>query len=185
MRSGAPGSTPDTWRALPPARSHSAQNLKAARTVTVYYRWHPHFGLTLRVLRQQRYGLCVCFVCEAPSGISCSLPSWMCDPECFTLTLGERLISVDALIELRHLLDNLHVPSACDTASQISPKEGIDEADHQEVLPAPAVKSATSRPGRKLGRSSQQAKRTESGSDGVTAPRSARRVSSVRQRRQG
>jgi hypothetical protein len=98
------------------------------KTVTLHYRWHPFFGLTLRVLRQQKYGDRVCLVCEGPSGTSSSFPSWMCSPESSGFILGAPQISVEALLELRLLLDTLQVSSACDTASRVSSsKEGADE----------------------------------------------------------
>src|SRR5215472_16266242 len=106
MPPAVPAPTPNISGARQPAESHNAQNLKTVRTVTVYYRWHPHVGLTLRVLRRQQHGIRVCFVCVGPSGMSCSLPSWMCDPECASFTLGAPRISVDALVELRHLLED-------------------------------------------------------------------------------
>lgn len=168
---------PHTSDAPPPAESHNAQYSKTVRTVTVYYPWHPHVGLTLRVLRQQKYGIRVCFVCEGPSGTSCSLPSWMCDPECSSFTLGAPRISVDALLELRHLLDNLHVPSACDTASRISPKEGIDEKVRQDL--GQSDKSAFARPGRKPKHPGRETKRTEPSPDGITAPRSPGKLPNV------
>ena len=102
----------------------------------------------------------------------------MCDPECSSFTLGAPRISVDALIELRRLLDNLHGSSACDTASRISPKEGIDEKVRQENLRTD--KSAAAGPARKPRHSSRQPDSTEPSPDGATAPRSARKALNVK-----
>jgi hypothetical protein len=120
--------TQDTSGALQPAESHYAQQSKCAKTVVLHYRWHPLCGLTLRVVRQQKYADRVYLVCEDPFGTSCSFPGWMCNPECSGFSLGTPQISVEALLELRHLLDSLQVASTCDTALQISSSmEGADE----------------------------------------------------------
>jgi hypothetical protein len=178
---------PDTSDARLPAKSHNAQHSKNAKTVTLHYRWHPLCGATLRVLRQQKYGDRVCLICEGPSGTSCSFPSWMCSPESSGFTLGAPQISVEALVELRHLLDTLQVSSACDTASRISSsKEGADEKARGQAG-SRTDKTAPARASSKRGHSGRQTTRTRMRTDGVTPqrrPRISPKRKRSRQRRQ-
>ncbi len=55
--------------------------------------------------------------CQLPDGTISSLPAWMFSPECAQLSLGSPLIAVEALLQLRDLLNALQVPSGCDKAS--------------------------------------------------------------------
>jgi len=125
---------PDTSSARPPARSHNAHSLESA---TVYYRWHPLFGLALTVRRRQRHREGESLLCESPSGRLLSLPCWMCSPECLQFSLGSPLISVDALGSLRALLDMCHTSSNRDKAScRLSHKEDGDEKIRNTAGPA-------------------------------------------------
>jgi hypothetical protein len=79
--------------------------------VKVYYRWHPLFGLALPVKRREKHRNGERVLCQAPDGRLHSLPGWMCDPECLQFSLGSALICVEALSELRALLDLWHTSS--------------------------------------------------------------------------
>ena len=74
----------------------------------MYYRWHPLFGLSLPVHKRRKSsnGERVSFV-SFLTARSASLPSWMLNPECAHFSFGAPLVSVEALCELRHLLDSL------------------------------------------------------------------------------
>src|SRR5213076_3340074 len=108
----------------PPIQLHNAYDFE---TVTIYYRWHPLFGLTVpvRMRRKDRAGQRI--YCESDGKIY-PIPSWMLSPECSQLLLGPPLISAEALGELHDLLKSLPIRGGCDKASlNSSPKEGIDE----------------------------------------------------------
>ncbi len=62
-----------------------------------------------------------------------TIPSWMLTPECAQLSFGPPQISVEALIELQHLLSTLQLTSTCDK-SELTPtrKEGVDDEANGE-----------------------------------------------------
>jgi hypothetical protein len=79
----------------------------------------------LRVRKREKKRRGEYIFCELPDHTICSWPAWMFSPEYARLSLGSPLIAVEALLELRDLLDALQVPSGCDKASlQPSPKGG-------------------------------------------------------------
>ena len=146
----------------PPARSHNAYNLE---TVTVYYRWHPFFGLSLPVRRRGQHREGERIYCEAPDGRICLLPHWMLSPECSRLPLGAPRVSLAALGELHDLLAAWRAALSCDKASPTSTrKEGCGEESYEttqradeSVAPEPARRDHSRRP----------ARTTEPGSGGV------------------
>jgi hypothetical protein len=86
--------------------------------VTIYYRWHPLFGRSLRVCRREKKRRGEYIFYQLPDGTICSLPAWMFSPaECAQFSLGSPLIAAEALVQLRDVLDALQVPSGCDKAS--------------------------------------------------------------------
>ncbi|MCK6590688.1 MAG: DUF5372 family protein [Polyangiaceae bacterium] len=81
--------------------------------MTIHYRWHPLFGRSLRVVRYiTRIGRD--FVhCEMPDSTVARIPRWMTDAtECSAMAMGTPQLSLDALVELRRLLDTIAAPSA-------------------------------------------------------------------------
>ena len=58
---------------------HNAHSLEI---VTVYYRWHPFFGLSLPVWRRSKHRDDERIYCKAPDGRICVLPEWMLRAEC-------------------------------------------------------------------------------------------------------
>src|SRR6266566_6249725 len=80
----------------PPIQLHNAYGFEL---VTIYYRWHPLFGLSVpvRARRKDRAGERI--YCESDGQIY-PIPSWMLSPECLQLLLGPPLISAEALCEL-------------------------------------------------------------------------------------
>src|SRR5437016_588833 len=125
------------------AHSHNAHNLEM---VTVYYRWHPCFGLSLPVRRRSKHREGERIYCETPNSRICVLPNWMLSPECSHLSRGSPLVSVEALLELHDLLVAWQAPLHCDKPSlEPSRKEGrgeeISEAAQSadaSVAPQPA-----------------------------------------------
>ena len=118
----------------------ASHNAHLFETVTVYYRWHPLFGQSLRVCRRRWKNSTVCRLPDN-TGRLC-IPSWMLSPECARFSLGPPQISVDALLQLRHLLSSLQLTSACDKPSlNTHPHGGVDEA--KPKADRPAVQSVT------------------------------------------
>src|SRR5437868_7141488 len=134
MRSLGRALSPDISAAHPPAHLHNAHNLE---TVTVYYRWHPLFGLALPVWRRSKYGDGERIYCKEPDGRICVLPEWMLRPECAQWCLGSPLVSVDALVQLRNLLRDLQCSGSEDKGFlKLSRKEGSHEANSEPARSA-------------------------------------------------
>jgi hypothetical protein len=103
-------------------------NAHPFETVTVYYRWHPLFGLSLPVHKRRKTSNGERVFCQLPDGRLCAVPSWMLRPDCAQYSLGCPLISVEALCELRNLLAAWQTSGICGKALLKSPaKEGGDE----------------------------------------------------------
>ena len=108
----------------------ASRNAHLSETVTVYYRWHPHFGQSLRVYERKRERTGERMVCKLADNSTLAIPVWMLSSDCMQLMLGPRQISVEALLELRCLLSSLQTTSDCDKAS-LTPtcEEQVDEAN--------------------------------------------------------
>jgi hypothetical protein len=80
---------------------------------TVYYRWHPLYGQSLRAWRRMkdRHGEHV--FCELPNSTICSLPAWVFSPDCASFLIGTPQICAEALIELRDVLSAWQAPTDC------------------------------------------------------------------------
>ena len=111
-----------------PRHTNHPHNAHSLEIVTVYYRWHPLFGLSLPVHKRRKIRSGEQVSCQLPDGTQCSVPSWMLRPECAQFSFGPPLISVEALHELRHLLTAWQISATCDKALLGSPtKEEGDE----------------------------------------------------------
>src|SRR5207248_1343157 len=82
---------------------HSAYR---SQFVVVTYPWHPLHGEQVRVYgRQGRAGRQIVYI-EVQPGLSREIPAWMCDAAvCAAITSGSPRIAIDALTELRAVLD--------------------------------------------------------------------------------
>jgi hypothetical protein len=164
---------PDTSGARPPARSHNAHSLE---TVTIYYRWHPLFGLTLPLRRRQPDGNGERLLCQSPEGGLISFPSWMCSPECLQFSLGSPLISTHGLGQLRDLLDMWQASS-----NRLSDEEELNETiSHatKRAVESGASRNTSDNRGLKRG--------TEGTNDRpgrVTSPRGSQRSGNTARRR--
>ena len=72
------------------------------------YRWHPLYGSKLKLIKTGK----VCGVgelhCETPSGMILGIPRWMIDSaRCLAMEVGQPVVGVGGLAELRSLLDGL------------------------------------------------------------------------------
>lgn len=175
---GAGAVHPKWWRRRP-TQLHNAY---VVETVTIYYRWHPLFGLTLPVRARRKGRLGERVYCESDSKIY-PIPSWMLSPECSQLLLGPPLISAEALCELHDLLTSLPVHANCDRASLKSlPKEGVDEAIGK-ITPSTNKSSTPQRTYNSSGR--HTAKRIDNRSDGTANRRSRNGKRATGKRRRG
>jgi len=112
-----------------PSPSHNAHGFTH---VIVHYRWHPLFGQSLRVQRRIQRGEQQLVFCFLPDGTIGALPSWMMDPACAQYSLGEPFLAVEALIELRTLLNTLQAASSCGKPSLRSRRGGAHGASKKE-----------------------------------------------------
>jgi hypothetical protein len=103
------------------ARTSQSHNAHVPDVVTVCYQWHPLCGHSLRVVRRTRDRHGEHLFCELPDRTVCYLPRWMFSPECAQFSLGKPAIGLEALNELRDLLNSLQKLSSCDKASVASP----------------------------------------------------------------
>src|SRR4029077_9470973 len=119
------------------SHTNHPHNAHLFETVTVYYRWHPLFGLSLPVHKRRKISNGERVSCQLPDGTLWSLPSWMLNPECAHFSFGAPLVSVEALCELRHLLAAWQAPTNCGNALLKSPaKEGEDETTSERTKAA-------------------------------------------------
>src|SRR2546425_4246562 len=149
-----------------PAGSHNAHNLE---TVTVYYRWHPLYGLVLPVWRRIKYQDGQRIYCKAPDGRICALPGWMLRRECAQFCIGSPLVSLEALAQLYDLLRDLKRSGSEDKGFlKRSRKEGSHEASSKPG--GAAEESVVAGPARR-DHSGRQARRTHPSTDGAADQR--------------
>jgi hypothetical protein len=114
----------------PAPTGNPSQSAHHFETVTVYYRWHPLFGQSLRVRQRKKDYHGEWIVCQLVDDTTLSIPAWMVSPDCAHLTLGPPRIGIAALLELRDLISALPAPTGCDKASLTSLfQEVAHEAD--------------------------------------------------------
>jgi hypothetical protein len=78
--------------------------------VTVQYPWHPLFGSKLRLVKTAKLTGAELH-CETIDGIVLSIPRWMTDAgHCLPMEIGDPVVAVGALAELRGVLDSLKSP---------------------------------------------------------------------------
>ena len=140
---------------------HNAHDLKC---VTIYYRWHPLFGQSVRVHRRHRIQSEDYLHIRLPDDTTCGLPVWMFDSACLEFIIGDPLISVEALNELRDVLKTL--PSEADKPLLSTFRKGDTHESSGE--PASAVKSQVDECIAD-GDSRREERRTASGDHGSTS----------------
>lgn len=75
------------------------------------YPWHPLFGSTLRLIKTAKITGIEELHCETVEGIVLGIPRWMTQAErCLSMEIGDPVVEVRALAELRTLLDGLKSP---------------------------------------------------------------------------
>ena len=149
-------------------RSNGSHNAHDSQTATVYYRWHPLCGETLRIRKRARDRLGERVFCELPDGTVCALPGWMLQPSCERFSFGAPLIAVEALSALRDLLSSLPTsPADAPAALRRSSQEEAHEANTPATPPAAAQAARDGAP-------QPQTKRTQRRSGRAADPRHAR-----------
>ena len=74
----------------------------------MHYRWHPLFGSKLKLIKTAKITGVEELHCEAPDGIVLGIPRWMTEAErCLSMEIGNPVVGLPALAELRALLDGL------------------------------------------------------------------------------
>ena len=87
----------------PRSQSHNAHVLTS---VTVHYRWFALRGIQLHCRRKLSDLDGDYFDCELPDGAGALIPAWMTDPVvCASFSFGTPVASLEALMQLRSLLD--------------------------------------------------------------------------------
>ena len=127
------------------APTSQLHNAYVSEAVTVYYKWHPLCGQSLRVVRRTRDRHGEHLFCELSDRTVCFLPRWMFSPECAQFSLGKPAIALEALNELRDLLTSLQKSSSCDKGSVASlPQEDEHEINAEVDQPATEPRVARS-----------------------------------------
>jgi len=77
----------------------------------VHYPWHPLFGSKLRLVKTAKITGAAELHCETPDGLVLGIPLWMTQVgPCLSMEIGDPVVGVRALAELRALLDGLKSP---------------------------------------------------------------------------
>ena len=137
------------------ARQSQSHNAYVSERVTVHYRWLALRGVSLQCIRRVSRPDGEYLHCELPNGTSCAIPSWMTDlVTCAGFSLGEPLVSIEALTNLRVLLDSLRSNRSAGAGTEGSEKRS--DAGATAFASANNAKSSCSdnqnRVGRKLPR---------------------------------
>ena len=90
------------------SQSHSAHVITK---VTLHYRWHGLYGVELQCHRTVDAWDEYYLNCQLPDGAGALIPAWMADPiVCAGFAFGTPMVSVEALVRLRSLLDSTTSP---------------------------------------------------------------------------
>ena len=163
-------------------REKQLHNAHHFETVTVYYRWHPLAGKTLRVQKHQKDRCGEYIFVRLPDDTTCGLPSWMFSPACAEFVIGTPAVSIAALTELRDLLATLRAVPSCGIPSVKQPFTEVPNEAASAHASGSAVQSAANRDITN-GNSRGQNRRTRSGTRRTTPGRRQRKPRSGSNRR--
>jgi len=113
--------------------SHTAHDLHATQ---ICYRCHPFYGVEVEVIRHLRRIDSVILIVRLPSGTQLAVPDWMLSPQvCDRFTNeAEPRVSIDALLNLRRLIDAYHLGEASkDHGCAESPSGGKNAQQRKSV----------------------------------------------------
>ena len=97
-------------------RRSQLHNAHVFANVTVHYRWHALCGVQLQCRRRFGGSDGDYLDCELPDGAGALIPTWMTDPvACAEFTFGAPMASLEALVELRSLLDSMRAHQGAKT----------------------------------------------------------------------
>jgi len=100
----------------------------------VYYRWHPYFGLKVRVRRVEQRAIGQFLKVEGPSGIVVSIPGWMVDPlACADMRSGQPQVDLVALSDLRRLVTQATVLTNSPSEDGIAREKFDETAQHADA----------------------------------------------------
>ena len=75
------------------------------------YPWHPLFSSKVRVVKAAKIAGAEELHCETSDGIVLGIPRWMTQAgRCLSMEIGDPVVGLIALAELRTLLDGLKSP---------------------------------------------------------------------------
>ena len=113
--------------------SHTAHDLHSTK---ICYRCHPFCGVAVEVIRHLRRIDSVILIVRLPGGTQVAVPDWMLSPQIcdqFTNETDPR-VSIDALFDLRRLIDAHHLGKASkDHGCAESPSGGKNAQQRKSV----------------------------------------------------
>ena len=130
-------------------KRHSAYRLSK---IKIKYRWHPMNGQTIQVTRKVKRHGCDVLHFENDPGRPREIPAWMADTEeCAVMSTGSAQVSINALCELRRLLDTLaSAKASSEVSSQLETNNATDTDQTEpptQVGPGVGTSTRTSRGG--------------------------------------
>lgn len=145
--------------ALPPADASQSNAARPSRTThdlhttRICYRFHPFYGVEVEVVRHLRRIESEVLIVRLPGGTQIALPEWMLTPQiCDRMTHEDRPgIAIDALLDLRRLIDAQHIKNATQDRSCAESASGGQDAQQRSDRGAA---QAALRGGRDLDRAS-------------------------------
>ena len=89
----------------------TAHDLYSAK---ICYQCHPFYGIEVKVIRHLRRTDSAVLIIRRPDGVQVAVPDWMLNPQvCDRFTNeAEPRVSIDALFDLRRLIDAHHLGNA-------------------------------------------------------------------------
>jgi hypothetical protein len=103
MRHNTPVSRSASVRTCCARRSRNAHDLYSAK---ICYRYHPHHGVTVQLVRYLRRGIAAVVIVRLPDDSQLAIPEWMLKPDsCEGLKVeGKPRIAISTLVELCTLI---------------------------------------------------------------------------------
>jgi hypothetical protein len=101
----------------------------------ILYRHHPCYGLEVEVIRHLRRSSSAILIVRLPDGVQLAVPEWMLNPQvCQYLTdQPEARIAIEALAELRNLVDSQTFTSDRLTSGRAESSAGGNHAQQQKA----------------------------------------------------
>ena len=118
------------------AHQSQSHNAYVSERVTIHYRWLALHGVSLECERRVSLPDGEYLHCVLPDGAMGAIPVWMTDPvACARFSSGDPQVSVEALLDLRALLDSLRTSRTAGEGAV-----GDNEKSHEEAVDLTASK---------------------------------------------